>query len=151
MNNICPISKDKISLLTAMEEAIFSSPWSQKALETYTDSPYAVGLILFCNEEAAGYVIGTCLAGEGELLRIGIRNPFRKQGLASALLESFLEHCTKARCESVFLEVREHNLPARSLYEKHGFESIGIRKNYYSDPTENAVLYQKSFTKDKTL
>lgn len=151
MIKIHPVNPDKISLLTEMEAEIFPDPWSEKALQEYLCSPYSVGRILSYGTEAAGYVIGTCLAGEGEILRIGIRSKFRNQGLASALMEAFAEHCSQERCEAVFLEVREHNLPARSLYEKHGFESIGIRKNYYTDPTENAVLYQKTLKKDEIL
>ena len=55
---------------------------------------------------------------------------------------------SEANCEFITLEVRESNLGAISLYEKAGFEKVGVRKNFYSHPTENAVLYTKYFSKE---
>ena len=68
---------------------------------------------------------------------------FRRCGIASQFVAAVVEYCTKNNLNEIALEVRESNIPAASLYKKHGFVPVGIRKNYYTKPKENAVLMTK--------
>lgn len=87
-----------------------------------------------------GYIIATDIADESELLRIAVADKFKRQGVGAKLMDSYKEDLKK-HCDKFFLEVRASNEGAKGLYEKLGYKAINIRKNYYSDPKEDAVIY----------
>jgi len=84
-----------------------------------------------------------CAADEGNLVSIGVDDEFREMGIATTLLDIIYEMALERGVTSINLEVRESNVPAISLYEKEGFEAVGKRKNFYRNPTEDAILYIK--------
>ncbi len=98
------------------------------------------------NGQLLGYIISNEIAGESELLRIAVDEKYRNKKFGSFLLRAYIDD-EKKFCHNFFLEVREGNASAKALYEKYFFEQIGIRKNYYSNPTENAVIYGINFNK----
>lgn len=104
---------------------------------TERDNPYTVYYI----EEGIGYVAGIELAGELEILRCYISPTYRGQGYGYQLLRSILAQATLERC---FLEVRASNQRARSLYERVGFVTLGVRQNYYKNPNEDAIIMEWS-------
>jgi ribosomal-protein-alanine N-acetyltransferase len=88
----------------------------------------------------AAYLIGCGVAGESEILRIAVRPSFRRRGFGRKLMEYFL-NVRKAKGDlTVFLEVRASNISAIALYESCGFRSYTVRRNYYKNPTEDAVM-----------
>ena len=94
------------------------------------------------------YVIGRVIAPEGEIYRIATDPAFRRRGIAYRLLD-YAVKCEKGRgLECLFLEVRESNIPAKNLYKSYGFKEMGIRKSYYKDPVENAVLMVRAHRQD---
>jgi len=144
MISILPMEKEHLPSVEQAEKEIFSDPWSKESLAGQLDSPFDNSLVAFRDGIFCGYLIATLIGEEGEVLRIATLPAHRKQGVAKKLLCRFLE-----REKILFLEVRSKNLPARSLYESLGFAVTGVRKNYYKDPSDDAVLYI-SKTKDKT-
>jgi ribosomal-protein-alanine acetyltransferase len=92
----------------------------------------------------AGFLVAQHIAPEWELENIVVAPELRSQGMGSRLLNELLSLARETNSQSVFLEVRESNIAARKLYEKAGFEPIGRRKSYYSDPVEDALLYRRS-------
>ena len=132
-----------IKSVTKIEATCFSVPWTERSVEAQlvTDSG-----ILVCsadeNGAITGYVCGQIAADECELYRIAVLNEHRGKGYAKELMEYFLNKCKENNIVSVFLEVRSSNTPARALYEKYGFLNIATRKNYYHEPTEDAVIYR---------
>ena len=90
--------------------------------------------------ELNGYLIGNLVAGESELLRIAIKDKFKSKGLSNLIMNTYLKY-TGDKASSYFLEVRSNNYIARKLYEKYGYQSIATRKNYYSNPVDDAVIY----------
>ena len=80
---------------------------------------------------------------EWELENIVVAEQFRRRGIGRRLLTEFMEHARYQNGKAVFLEVRESNQNARALYGKLGFETAGVRKAYYSNPLEDAVLYRR--------
>jgi ribosomal-protein-alanine N-acetyltransferase len=81
----------------------------------------------------------------GYINNVAVDESYRRQGIADELLLSLEEFCLSRQAESMTLEVRESNLPAISLYEKHGYQMEGCRKNFYRDPTENGLIMTKRF------
>ena len=92
------------------------------------------------------YVLGRLIAPEAEIYRVAVRMDKRRRGIGYRLLDYAVKSERGHGLESVFLEVRASNVPARNLYHSYGFSEIGERKNYYRDPVENAIVMFKGNT-----
>ena len=121
------------------------SPWSseQLASELEQESGWqfvaeSCGSGLVC-----GFVCGRSCAGEAELLRIAVSREERRQGIAGQLVAHVFRYLAEQGVGRCFLELRAGNLPALALYERFGFERVGLRKNYYTSPPEDAILMEK--------
>ncbi len=90
-----------------------------------------------------GYIGFTSVLDEAEITNVAIDKSFRGLGYGSVLMEKLLEIISKEEISRVFLEVRVGNEAAKGLYKKHGFEKIGVRKNFYRFPTEDAIVMMK--------
>ena len=88
---------------------------------------------------------GRTVAGETEIFNVAVAPKFRRNGVGKSLLERFIAAVREKESAVIFLEVRASNLPAMGLYEKEGFVFCGIRKDYYDDPKENALLMRLAF------
>jgi len=95
----------------------------------------------------AGYICCRSVAGEAEILKIVVTQHFRGQGVGSLLLQAALQRMADKGARRCYLEVRDSNGIARSLYEKFGFHQIGYRRDYYSSPREAAVVYKLGIAK----
>ena len=99
------------------------------------------------NDAILGFLIARQLAPEWELENIVVASTARRMGIAKQLLNALLAAARETNSEAVFLEVRDSNAAARALYEQSGFKSQGRRKSYYSNPSEDAVLYRLTLPK----
>ena len=131
-----------LSFLKETEKRIFRDPWGEGSLQSHFEGACGTGLILRCHAEDVGYLISSRILGEAELLRIAVLPEYRRKGLGEALLTHWLTEEEKAGSTHFFLEVRSENQGARALYEKMGFSPVGRREGYYTDPSDDAVLYQ---------
>ena len=131
-----------------LEKLCFSTPWTEGQLLSEIESEY--GCILLCcdDEEACGYAIMHMAGDQAELYRIAAMPQKRRQGIGNTLMNEAVKWAAEQNAESIFLEVRKSNISAIALYEKHGFENIGIRKKYYTDPIEDAVIMVRKVTED---
>jgi ribosomal-protein-alanine N-acetyltransferase len=93
----------------------------------------------------AGFLVALYVANEWELENIVVATTARRKGLGRQLMEALLTTARQTNSASVFLEVRESNVAARSLYEKLGFRQTGRRPTYYINPSEDALLYRNDF------
>ena len=124
----------------AIENECFAHPWSRGSLENALSDPNAVFCVAIENGGVIGYIGMLFVLDEGYICNVAVSQSFRKKGVGSALIQTLVTHCKKNDFAFLTLEVRESNAAARSLYEDFGFVKVGERKNYYTDPTENAVL-----------
>lgn len=126
-----------------LEAENFSEPWSERAFLETLQCDYAYYYVA----EWEKRIVGICglrnIAGEGEITNVVTDGNYRRRGIAEALLQSVLKDGADMGIEAFTLEVRATNQPAISLYEKYGFESAGARKNFYSNPTEDALIMWK--------
>ena len=101
------------------------------------------GVVLVAEEAGAlcGFVCAQAVAGEWEIENVVVVAGFLRRGIASELVRQLVQRAQNEAAPAILLEVRESNLPARGLYEKHGFCEVGRRGAYYRDPVEDAILY----------
>ena len=92
------------------------------------------------HNQIAGYIVARETAGELHINNVAVRDQYRRRGYGSALLGRVLDEARKRRATTAFLEVRCGNSAAQALYEKCGFKAIAKRSNYYTDPSEDAVV-----------
>lgn len=110
-----------------------------------SETPRRLALVIEEYPGVQGFLIAKSVAAEWELENIAIAGPARRRGLGTRLLREFLDHVRAQGASTVFLEVRESNFAARSLYEKWAFEETGRRVRYYHAPDEDAIVYRLAF------
>jgi ribosomal-protein-alanine N-acetyltransferase len=101
--------------------------------------------------QLVGYISARQVADEGEILNLAVRRSWRRRGAGAQLLRGMLRRLLQNQVTRVYLEVRESNQPAISLYEKHGFQRTGRRRGYYRDPAEDALLFERKLPADDAL
>lgn len=125
-----------------LEEKIFAHAWSKKSIKDTLAAKENICMTVTGSDGGfVGYCIFTTSFDDADLCRIAISEKYRRNHIADNLLEKALIKLKEKGIKRVLLEVRESNEPAISLYKKYGFEQIGIRKNYYSEPVENGLVF----------
>jgi len=135
-------AEDKdLPIIHTMEESIFSMAYSEDTLRSTLNSSSEEIYVAVYQEEIAGYIIFSKVFDEAELIKIAVNTLYRNEGIGALLMEKMIE---EAGDEAMyFLEVRSSNQSAIRLYEKYGFAEVGLRKNYYKDPTEDALIMNR--------
>ena len=128
-----------------IETECFSHPWSKQSLEEELNNETSLFLVAKEENEVIGYIGMSIVIDEGYIFNVAVRESYRNKGVATALINELVTYGKKNNFSFITLEVRESNLPAISLYSKFGFIKAGERKNYYSNPKENAILMTKYF------
>jgi ribosomal-protein-alanine N-acetyltransferase len=133
--------EDLDSVLT-IESLCFSSPWSRRSFEAELLKPFGLPLVFTTGGEIAGYIVAWRVEGELHIANLAVHPGRRRAGIADTLLRHVLK--TEADASWIGLEVRASNAPARALYRRFGFREAGIRKGYYADEGEDAIVMVKS-------
>ncbi len=134
---------DDLPALLALEHRAFDRPWPEGAFEQELTLPQAEVWMATDGDQAIGYVDFWIVHGEVSLLNVAVDPGHRRQGLARRLLACMQSRAEEEDADAIFLEVRRGNDGARALYSSEGFEQIGIRKRYYSDTGEDALVLSK--------
>ena len=135
---IVDLQPGDLPAVRALELECFSDAWSEKLLQDLLTSSWDKE-----DETVCGYCNFRVIAGEGELMRIAVHGACRGRGYGRLLMERLLREAEEENVEDITLEVRASNGPAIALYEAYGFQKEAVRKNYYSEPTEDALIYWK--------
>ena len=139
------MKEEDIDKLVVIEEECFSLPWSKNAFEESFSKDYAYFFVAEIDKEIAGYIGLYKIGSEGDITNIAVSSTYRRKGIGYKLIEAVLDFAKHHKMNTITLEVRESNIPAIGLYERCGFTNIGIRKNFYEKPVENAIIYQYIF------
>ena len=139
------LSEESSAAVAEIEKLCFSHPWSEATVSSEIKCGFSDFFGAFCEDKLAGYIGGRTICGETEIFNVAVAPEFRRKGMADALIKKFIEAVREKETQVIFLEVRTSNLGAISLYEKNGFVFCGIRKDYYTDPKENALLMRLAF------
>ena len=143
MYNIRPMYSDDIDQVEKIEQTVFSVPWSAKSFADACSNPDNVYLV--CDVD--GIIVGYCgmwtVLGEGNITNMAVSPDYRRKGIAEALMIGLHAEGQKKNVSTFFLEVRESNAGAISLYQKMGYKEIGKRKRFYERPVEDALVMSK--------
>ncbi|MBQ8538848.1 MAG: ribosomal protein S18-alanine N-acetyltransferase [Ruminococcus sp.] len=139
------MSAEHLSSVLKIEEESFSNGWSEQSFCDELKKENSYKFVAVENDEVLGYCVLETVLDEGNLLDIAVSQKHRRKGIAKKLFEKMFEVAYSKKLSFITLEVRESSIPAISLYKALGFETVAVRKNYYSKPTENAVLMTKYF------
>ena len=138
------LKPEYVPQVAEIEKSCFSLPWSEDAFYGELDNPLATYVVAVDGTDVLGFAGVHEISGEGYITNIAVSESARRRGIGRVLLEKLIDIC-KDKCTFVTLEVRAGNAPAISLYEKLGFEKLGIRKNFYEKPTEDAIIMTLTF------
>jgi ribosomal-protein-alanine N-acetyltransferase len=130
--------------LALLERRCFADPWAAEAFRSLLKQPEAIGVVSEAEGEIAGYGLGRAVAGSGEILNSAVAPEHRRQGLAQAMLVSQLQAMEPRVVTEVFLEVLASKTAALALYQRHRFEPVGRRADYYRRPREDALILRRA-------
>ena len=135
--------------IAEIEARIFPDPWSERDI---SDTITHEGAMCFTAAEGGrvvAYVIGRIIPPEGEIYRVAVVPERRQRGVGYRLLDYAMKTSRGKGLETAFLEVRSKNLPALALYRAYGFEKVGLRKGYYKNPDDDAIIMVKASRADR--
>jgi [ribosomal protein S18]-alanine N-acetyltransferase len=136
------MTESDLDSVLALESQCFKTPWSRRSFDAELRKPYGLPLVFTAGGEIAGYIVAWRIEDELHIANLAVQPRLRRSGIAENLLRRVLE--TESGVSWVGLEVRASNAPARALYRKFGFSEAGIRKGYYADEGEDAIVMVKS-------
>lgn len=139
------MNKDHVSQIAQLEAQCFSDPWSEKSIASELENPLSLWLVAEENGRVFGYVGSQTVLDESDMMNVAVDPRFRRQGIARALIETLISKLAKMGSRCLRLEVRVSNENARALYERMGFQQLGLRKNYYHNPKEDALILGKEW------
>ena len=123
-----------------LEKMCFSQPWSRSSLELLTKEGIGVGMVCSKDGKVCAYGGMIVAVDEGQITNIATHPDYRRQGYGKAIVQALVKHAKLNGLDSISLEVRESNRAAIDLYTKEGFKIEGKRKDFYTKPTENALI-----------
>lgn len=143
------MTEDDVDGVLNITNLCFSIPWSKSSIYGELNNPLAKYIVAkdLESNSIVGFVGVWIVVGEADITNIAVHPNHRKLGIGSKLLSSLIVLCENLDCSLINLEVRASNKPAQSLYRKFSFIENGIRKNYYEDNKEDAILMTYFYNK----
>ncbi|NLK97610.1 MAG: ribosomal protein S18-alanine N-acetyltransferase [Epulopiscium sp.] len=146
MIKIIPMKEEHIPGIHEIEKSCFTIPWSKEAFEKeLRENPLAYYIVAELENTVLGYAGMWVIADEGHITNIAVHPDFQHQGVGTLLMEHLIDEARSKNFFGLTLEVRESNVKAQNLYKKFGFINEGLRKGYYQDTGENAIIMWKYF------
>ena len=142
MIEIIRMNESHVSAVAELERQNFSEPWPEIAVRSELTNKLALWLVAVEDGVVAGYVGSQTVLQEADMMNIAVADTHRRRGIARMLVQELI-----ARLDAgmLTLEVRASNAPAIALYESLGFQQVGLRKNYYRKPKEDALILRKEW------
>ena len=150
LNELCtieihPMTENDVDGIEKIEKECFSTPWTRDGILSELTNETARFFVAEFMGETAGYLGMHIVLDECYIANIAVKEKFRRMGIGNALLKKGEERAKEENCAFISLEVRVSNEKAIALYRKRGYNEMGERKNFYSSPTENALIMTKDF------
>ena len=143
---VIPMTREHLGQIEAIEQLCFPDPWSRNLLEDMLAHEEAISLTAVGEDGGVlGYASAQTVLDEGYINNVAVHPEYRRQGIASRLLEELRQQGEAMGLAFLTLEVRRSNHAAQALYAKHGYLEVGCRRNYYEHPKEDAILMTLEF------
>ncbi len=136
------MNRSDVDRVLLIETESFPQPWKRTFFEEALDSSITRAFVFEREGVVAAYIVLYAVADEAHVMNVAVDRRWRRQGLARVLMAFVIDRCNAAGVKDYFLEVRESNVPAISLYRSFGFKAVGRRKRYYSESNEDALVMQ---------
>ncbi|WP_434282700.1 ribosomal protein S18-alanine N-acetyltransferase [Clostridium botulinum] len=143
---VLPFSLEHIDGVMEIDNLSFSVPWSRNSYETELKNKFAKYIVVLNKEtnKVLGFSGMWLIIDECHITNIAVHPNYRGLGIGNILMNEIIDICKEHNITGITLEVRESNTAAKNLYYKYGFKDSGIRKGYYADNNENALLMWKT-------
>lgn len=134
------LNEEDIDEVLEISSLSFSVCWSKKSYLDELSNPLATYMVVKIDNKVVGFAGAWLILDEAHITNIAVHPDYRKQKVGSELLKALIDYTKNKGCKSYTLEVRAGNIIAQNLYHKFGFRENGIRKNYYEDNKEDAII-----------
>ena len=134
------MEREDCQAVEALFEECFSHPWKREAIEETFSAEGYVSLVAETDHRIVGYIGYRSVLDEADITNVAVSPDLRRRGIGHQLLEKLLHIAGNEGISAIYLEVRVSNIAAITLYEHAGFRLCGQRKNYYTEPEEDALL-----------
>lgn len=148
--DIVTMSEEHIQQIAELEKVSFSVPWSENGLRAELENETAHFLVAITDKKVLGYIGVHEIFGEGYITNVAVFPEYRRLGIGEALIDAATCGAIDRNCDFISLEVRISNTPAIELYQKQGYNVVGKRKNFYSNPTEDAYIMTRHLKDSET-
>ena len=136
--------------VSTLEKEIFSNPWSKYSImQNLFHSDVCFSFVAEVDKKIAGYAFTWIVRDELHIGNIAVKKEMRRKKIAESLMKKIIEKGRIYGCSYAYLEVRKSNEAAISLYKKFGFVKNGVRKRYYPDNNEDAIIMFKYYKNKK--
>lgn len=131
---------EDLTAVMAIEKASYSMPWGEATFRGLLRRADSDLIVAEAAGQPVGYAVAWFVVDQAELGNVAVAQDWRGRGIGARLLEEVLDRAARRGMREIFLEVRPSNLVAQRLYERHGFREVGRRRNYYLEPSEDALV-----------
>lgn len=131
-----------------VEASVTSHPWSEDQLREEIEFPQAYTCVCEADGKIVGFATMQTAAEFAHINELGVLSDHRRKGIGRMIMEDLMKECELRGCEHVSLEVRRSNTPAKSLYGVFGFSEAGVRRDFYRDPQEDALVLVKNIKEE---
>ena len=142
MIEIVRMNESHVAAVAELERLNFSAPWDEASVRSELTNKLSLWLVALDGEQVVGYVGSQTVLQEADMMNVAVSDSHRRQGIGRRLVEELIRQLDAYQ---LTLEVRESNAAAISLYGSMGFTQVGLRKNYYQKPKENALILRKEW------
>ena len=149
--HVSPFRPEDLDALLVIEEEVHASPWSRASYEDIICLDSIFIWVARIQNELVGYMLFQKAEEEIELHTIGVTGRYQRQGIGKRLMEKLMTEAKTFGTEGISLQVRVSNTPAQKLYLSFGFVNVGLRKKYYQDNREDALVMRKKLTSHEGL
>lgn len=150
MWTICEGVEKDLAQIADLEEEIFTDPWSLQGLKESMEQSQTFFIVAKKQGVVLGYAVVYYVLDECEIARIAVSGSVRREGAGTLILQKVSEKCGTLGVQRILLDVRKSNAAAVSFYRARGFAEDGVRKAFYTNPSDDAVLMSRGIFETRT-
>ena len=144
MITVCNMTSQHVAQVAALEKRCFADPWSENSVAAELEHDYSLWVVALEEDTVVGYVGAQISFEEADMMNVAVHPDHRRKGIAESVIDALIAQLKERGCAGLSLEVRASNIPAITLYEKMEFTQVGLRRNYYRNPKEDALILRKT-------